>query len=240
MIISFAGTKLIIPDVETETIKADTPQTSFVRSHKSDIEKEMGAIWAITEGLLIRSIWDVMAGSGFSGKILQKRFPGVDLHLNDLSEVCVDCLNANFKKEYLLAQISQGYAHEVKANFKPDMIFADFNDFTLRKMDNWRAVFEAAVKQDPSYFMFTDSASYGFKFKKNLAAYGVDTPEEYYQHLEYVLYEEYELLIDRVCIFGNAALVLTSRHRYHRPEIRFMDSESIKMSIQKEGGLGVI
>lgn len=193
----------------------------------------MGAIWAITNELSgIKGIFDLMAGSGFSGKIFQIRFPNAQLLLNDLSEDCANSLIENFQN----ARIQNTFAHLVQSDFSADLVFIDFNNLTMMRFDDWKEVFDTVYKWNPKYYMYTDSACYGFKFVKNLTAYGVETKEQYYEKVVAPrLLKDYGWYIHRVCIFGNAALILCSKEKIK--SIRFMNYSPIIYTIYDSEGL---
>jgi hypothetical protein len=189
-------------------ISEGTPQDEFLLSHQSDIRKEMGALKSTIDymkdsGFIPDRIMDAMAGSGFSGKLFEKEFPNSVLALNDLDSNSADILERNFPDSYV-------FNKDVNELFDDcgslNLVFIDFNNFTLKRSFIWKQLFEG-IKCDK--LLITDSACFGFKFG-NLKSYKVNTQEEYYQALS-KYFVTWNFMIESVCIFGNAALVLLSK-----------------------------
>lgn len=225
MICSFLHSSLTLPTVKEQKIVAQTSQLAFVRKHKADIEKEMGAIASVIQDLPeIKYVIDAMAGSGFSGRVFENSWPGVSLLLNDLSKDCADSLKVNFTN----AIVQNVSVEDITPIRRPHLIFIDFNNITLQRLPEWKKAFEWVNKNNPKYFMFTDSASYAFKFNK------MYKKDSYYGNLTKVLGKEYDWHINTVCIFGNAAIVLCTREV---SPITFKSYQRIPFSISTYKGL---
>jgi len=222
VICTFLKTRLVLPEIKVERITEYTPQLAFVRKHKADIQKEMGAIHTMIQSLPedIQLVVDGMAGSGFSGKVFKNRWPKASLLLNDLSKECSDSLKVNFPEDKV-----QNVSCENIIVDSPDFVFVDFNNFTKNRIDFWDIIFQQVRQWNPKYYMFTDSASYSFKFKK------MEVDVSYYYELERELKKRYGWKIDKVCIFGNASLVLCGNTIEKRNRITFEHSSPIYFDI---------
>lgn len=205
MIAKFHGTELEIPKLRgNRNIRKDTPQVDFILSHKSDIEKELGALDQIIKDKKDpRYVVDAMAGCGFSGKILRREWPDSDFIFNDLSQTCVEILEKNFPWDKVRNKAAKNL--EVPAHA---FVFVDFNSFTLKRASEYSSLFQNLFDSRPTNAIITDSASYGFKFQNRfLKSYGISDHEEYYQLLRNYFRHNWGYWVNRVVIFGSAALV---------------------------------
>ena len=231
MKIYFEGISLEIDEKyikKSKKIKSDTAQIDFLKgNHFSDIQKECYAIKEMTKTLSkfkIKKVSDLMAGCGFSGKILEKYLES-ELHLNDLSPICCDILLENFPSTV----VTNTDVFLIPKSFLGDLVFIDFNNFTLNKVEYW----EPLLRQIKSeYLMITDSACYGFKFG-NLKAYGCSTKLCYYKLLGRY-FEKKGWDLHRVIIFGPAALVLFTRKKNKKP---FLTETKEKLFMTQKKGL---
>lgn len=235
----FAGKRLELPEkVPQKKISDLTPQLSFVRTHKSDIEKELGALTScVKDCCAINTIYDVMAGSGFSGKIFETLFPKAQLVLNDLDPTCASYLKRNFPT----AEVFQTYAEKVQYSKIPDILFIDFNAFTLLHFEKWRPTFQWVKALEPRFLLFTDSASYGFKFgNKNLASYGVSSTEAYYHKVGESLHHQTGYSLISCCNFGNASILRAEQKERPSYHINFLSFSPIPITLTNTDGLGLL
>ena len=208
MIVFFGNCELKLPNkIEQCRIDSNTSQLAFVKKHSSDIGKEIGALYSILEKIKdINIIFDVMAGSGFSGKVFQNVFPKSKLILNDMDKKCFTVLKNNFPN----CTVYNSRAEDIEINKKIDLVFVDFNNFTLFrfKMGVWKLVMDRIHLIHPKYYLFTDSSCYQEKF-------GRFDRVQYYEQLNKQLSKIYGLFISAVAMFGNAALVLLEYENKH-------------------------
>ncbi len=202
MIVLFGNCELMLPNkIEQCRIDCNTSQLAFVKKHASDIGKEIGALYSILERIgKPNIIFDVMAGSGFSGKVFLDVFPKLKLILNDLDKKCFGVLKNNFP----MCDVYNRKAEDIEISETPDLVFVDFNNFTLFrfKMGVWKLIMDRINSIHPKYYLFTDSSCYQEKFGKFDCVL-------YYEQLSEYLSKRYGLVIISVAMFGNAALVLT-------------------------------
>jgi hypothetical protein len=233
MIVSFFDQTLVINDVGGKSkISANTPQLRFLVSHKSDIQKETGALVSVLSEITEspKYIFDLMAGSGFSGKVFKSIFPDSFLVLNDISEDCYNCLKYNFPDDFVL----NCSAEDVDLDFNPDLVFIDFNTLTFKKKNDFLPLFKKIEKWKPKYFIFADSAVYGFKFKKNLDSYSIKCKYEYFIDIWGGYLKEIGQTLYRVCDFGNAALILSvNKDMGVWPGDIFLDFDPVKFEFKR-------
>ena len=213
---------LTLPEIKSQIISESTPQLAFVKSHKSDIQKEMGALKSIITGLTLNSVYDLMAGSGFSGRVFE--YMGCkNLILNDLSKECYNSLLFNFSnsKVYNLS------AENVPIQHKSDLLFCDFNNFSNKTYDIWLPILRYLVSKKAKYILFTDSTSYCFKF-------GSIKPKNHFNNLNNKLISDLNLYINKICIFGNASLLLCSNYKTN---LEYVTYKPIFYSIEPYRGL---
>ena len=235
----FDGMTLQIPKTNgNRSINSTTPQVDFLRSHKLDIQAEVGAIRAMCEYLndraKIRSTWDLMAGCGFSSRVFEKYLKPKTMLMNDIDPQCVDILLANFTargQRILDANVFDfPFGNRSPAHFA----FIDFNVFTIRRIDDWNGVFTRLKNQ---FVAITDSACYGFRFG-NLDRYGARSDMDYYDALDKLMRDRYDYAVESIFPFGNACLVLMTSltHQVHR--IYTHPSEPVHIQIQTHNSEG--
>lgn len=195
-----------------EKLKSNSPQYMFLGTKLRDVEKELGCLKSVLKRLLIlegeiNSVFDLMAGCGFSARMFEKYLPLSHLFLNDLDEGCYRILKTNFLDAWVFQNdlLSLGQIKNV------DLAFVDFNSFTIttKNVDYWSSVFDNTLKR-VKWLLLTDSACYGFKFG-NLNSYGVSSPKEYYEKVGEVFRSKFGWNLVGLSKFSNAALLLFSR-----------------------------
>lgn len=233
---------LKIPETDNGiSIDSNTAQIDFLKRHLSDLQREIGAIKEMTRHLSsINSVWDLMAGCGFSGKILQKYLTPDKILFNDLDPRCIKVLQNNLMN-YSKTRITE------KDIFKfpfenipaPDLTFIDFNTFTLKRIQEWDDVLKKIKSQ---FLVITDSACFGFKFG-NLKAYDCKIPADYYKKLDEWMWWKYGYYVREIYPFGPACLVLLSQDikqaNKGQGEIDEYPSTPIKIYIQDSKGFGL-
>lgn len=233
---------LKIPETDNgASIDSNTAQIDFLKRHLSDLQREIGAIKEMTRHLpSISSVWDLMAGCGFSGKILQKYLTPNNILFNDLDPRCIRVLQDNLT-EYPNTRIT------AKDIFKfpfdkiktPDLTFIDFNTFTLKRYQEWDLIFKK-IKSET--LVITDSACFGFKFG-NLKAYDCGTPIDYYKKLDSYMWWKYNYSVQKIYPFGPACLVLMTNRiengNMDQGEFDECPSKPIKIYIQNSKGFGL-
>lgn len=220
------------------SISNDTPQINFLKSHKSDIEKEMGAVKALCSYLkksdyIVNSVWDIMAGCGFSVKIFEKYLNPTNMVVNDMDQLCVDQLERNIKDKRKIITSYDFFKFPFNKFPIPDLTFIDFNNFTLRRIDQWDA---ALKKVESPLLVLADSACYGFKFG-NLKKYNCESAIEYYEALSSEMNKRYGYGAEIIFPFGNACEVLLVRGRTFK-NIKCENSEPIRIKIQTHDSEG--
>lgn len=229
----FDGMTLEISETDNHSsINSNTPQVDFLKNHKSDIEKEMGAIKSLCLYLHksdypTDSIWDLMAGCGFSVRIFEKYLNPISMILNDMDPSCADQLKRNIIDKSKTITSYDFFEFPFPVSLSPDLTFIDFNNFTLRKMDQW----DRGLKNIKSPLLtLTDSACYGFKFG-NLKKYGFKSEMEYYSALSHEMSKRYGYGVEIVFPFGPACVVLLVRNKTFK-RIQCESSEPIRIKIQ--------
>lgn len=225
-------------------IGSTTPQIDFLKSHKKDIQAEIGAIRKmccyISESIPhpIRSIWDLMAGCGFGYKIFEKYLRPNYAVLNDMDSICVDILETNILKKNVDITPFNFLEFPFKSYPNPDFVFIDFNNFTLRRIDEWK---EGLKKINSRLFAITDSACYGFKFG-NLNKYGFTSEIDYYYAVDEIMRGNYGYAIESIFPFGPACLILmTNRNikKIHRIERETSQPIPIEITTYDSKGFGL-
>jgi len=221
----------IVDDVfQKQNIIDSTPQTDFLRSHFKDIMKEMGALKSILGTMKAKTVFDLMAGCGFSGKMIEKICQPDRMLLNDFDPDCFAILEKNFDQPGV--DIFQGDIFEFIWK-ESDLTFIDFNSFTLNKIDQWSDVLRGAADYSDK-LIITDSACYGFKMG-NLKSYGCKTEKDYYFKTSWIFEKEFKAYLTMVCHFGPAALLLFDRVK--RSNLKFIEPETISSMILESEGL---
>jgi len=229
----FEGCQLEVPIdmLRKEKIDVNASHQSFLASHLKDVSLELSCLKYLASKIKgINSYLDLMAGSGFSAKLIQKIFSPSEVWLNDFSPDSFDCLNHNFNSD---VEVTQGDANKVILKDKQDLIFVDFNTFTLKHIDYWGELF-GTLKGRFHDLWFVDTASFASLFgeKSFKQAYGVSSLVEYYSLLEGIL-EPYKMYIHRVACFRNrrAAVVHVKPMRQKSFDLEYVgDSVGIQMS----------
>lgn len=169
----------------------------------------------------------MMAGCGFSVKIFEKYLNPINMILNDMDLSCVDQLKRNITDKRRIITSYDFFKFPFNKFPIPDLIFIDFNNFTLRKMDQW----DEGLKNIKSPLLaLTDSACYGFKFG-NLKKYGFKSEMEYYYALSDEMNKRYGYGIEITFPFGPACIVLLVHGRTFK-NIQCEYSEPIRIRIQ--------
>jgi hypothetical protein len=185
---------------QTQPIGKSVPHHQMLKKHIKDVGLEMGSLKTVIEDIFPKSIIDAFGGCGFSAAILNHTFPKAKLYLNDLDPTCSEVLKKNFPKAIVRNE------DIVTWDFpNVDLVWIDFNNFTLKRLSQWTDVLIKAGNRS-KILMFTDSACYGFKMG-NLKAYEVSTPLNYYILLSQHLYPITKKYIRMVSMFGPAAVV---------------------------------
>ncbi len=225
---------LKIPETDNSVSRSShTAQIDFLKRNLSDLQKKIGAIKELTLHLSsINYIWDLMAGCGFSGKVLKKYLAPDKILFNDLDSRCVKVLQENFPK--IKVTEKDIFKFPFKRIETPDLTFIDFNTFTLKKAQEWDGVFK---KIESRILVITDSACFGFKFG-NLKAYDCETQIDYYRKLSKYMWDHYHFGIQDIFPFGPACLVLMYKAE-RSTEIKEHSSDSIKIFIQYSKGFGL-
>lgn len=197
--------ELKVPVVsQYRSISLNTPHTRFLLKSWRDLVQECRAIYAVIQLIPaseVKFVVDAMAGSGFSTAVMRQYFVDASFHLNDLSSECRAVLTENYPH---FAVTGEDVTQWQPPNC--DLIFLDFNNFTLKRLSYWKAALERA-SQSSGWLMFTDSACYGFAMG-TLGSYGLSSSNQYYYKLGQDLREILGRGIRAVCGFGHAAVVL--------------------------------
>lgn len=217
----------------------------FIQRHKRDIEGKMGALWRVLQEIDSSPMvmYDWMAGCGFTGRILEARWPSSQLWLNDLDPTCFKLLSHNFPN----SKVTNLPVQDLKrGEGEVDLLFMDFNSFTVRKMKFWIDVLNRISEINPKEFILVDSASYAFKFGNNpgysnvgfLTSYGLKDFWDYYGLLDERLKEGWGWCIHNIAPFRNAA-VIHSKKEINGGEIRELKSQPITFKIFSHKGFGI-
>jgi hypothetical protein len=221
-----------IPPIEGATIESRTGQVYFLRKHMKDVIKEFVCSQHMMSRIICRNLhqgpWrivDMMAGCGFTSRaMLSCLLPeGVGtVILNDLDPVCVDVLrwgkeNCPILSQFPSVRICNHNAFEFPWGTEPwDLVWIDFNNFTLKRWDEWGGILEKA-SDHTDRIVFADSACYGFALG-NLERYGVKDAQGYYEALSSQLEMDTGMRVREWASFGNAAIVLAERGFGGKPE----------------------
>jgi len=151
----------------------------------------------------ITSIVDVMGGIGESAGVWEQELSPETMLLNDLDEHCCKQLVGRYPD----ATVSN---RDAKAwDWPPaDLVFIDFNCFTLRQVDEWAVVFERLART-ARWGLVTDSCCYGFKFgaRASWRRYA-DSEAGYWALLERTFWNRFGLGLRAASRFSNAAFLL--------------------------------
>jgi hypothetical protein len=231
----FSGCKLKVPvtGLLAKRIRSDSPHTSFLPSHLRDVSLELSCLKHLASKIgKVNSYLDVMAGSGFSAKLMDKVLSPQVVWLNDFSLDCFNCLQHNFKK----AKITRKDANQIALRNRWDLVFVDFNTFTLKHIHEWEGLLNG-LRNKFRDLWFVDTASFASLFgqKSFEKAYGVLTLEEYYVALRKAL-QPYQIHIRRVACFKNkrAAVVHAKFNKQRNFNLDYIEDDvNVEMKFQK-------
>lgn len=223
--------EVVIPEKGRSSIVSTTPQYRFLNSsHLRDLQNELGCVKSVILTLLDDPpdrVFDLMAGCGFTAKLFQKYFPQAEIIVNDLDGVCCEVLRESFPT------VLNEDVNKLWLNYtRNDLVFIDFNTFTLKKYETFSKVLERVVDSGAK-LLLTDSAVFGFRFgSKNFKTYGVKDSEGYYELLEQVVGRG-KLFLNCVSSFPNAAVCFFDRFRKSR---EYLPGLGIPFNVFRGGG----
>jgi hypothetical protein len=170
---------------------------------------------------------DLMSGVGFGSKMIQKYLTPKQLYLNDMSPICVDVLIQNFPDAIITEMDANNYGW-----IEASIYTIDFNTFSFLHIDRWSSLFDGVCVHTDN-FCIIDTACFGFFSKRNLKAYGIDKPLQYYEVLSDKFYDLYGFRVSRVSKFKNAAAVMFERN--FNGEIKFLEPEMVNIKCYRKG-----
>jgi hypothetical protein len=208
---------ILIPNVPRiqQSIGSNAPHWAVLNHRLSEVQKDLGALGESIDGLRPpKSALDLLGGCGFSAALIHHRFPRCELILNDRDPLCAEVLRTNFPEDRVHQKDILSWDFP-----QADLIWIDFNNFTLKRWGMWGDVLLKAAVQSHDVLMWTDSACYGFRMG-NLDAYGVRDPRGYYNLLNDQI-SPTGMMLDLVIVFGGAAIIRANRKSLQEPfEIR--------------------
>jgi hypothetical protein len=237
----FEGCKLEVPLTKQQKgIEVATPHASFLPTHLKDVSLELSCLKHLASKLKkVNSYLDMMAGSGFSVKLIDKLFAPSKVWVNDFSAECFDCLNHNFGKGSF--EITQGDANQIILKNKWDLVFVDFNTFTLNHMDRWAGLFNS-LKGKFRDLWFVDTACFSSLFgeKRFEQAYRVSSLKEYYELLGEIL-KIYKIYIYRVACFNNKKAAVVHAKSYYQKsfDLDYID-DNVQIQMSKNKGFDLV
>lgn len=180
----------------------------------------------------INKVWDSMCGMGIGSSMLLR-------YLDPLYLECTDIDKNGLSYAKNLLSNGKIYAadifEKVKKDKKWDLVFIDFNNFTLKKSDIWMPVLKRIV-ENTNWLLLTDSACFGYnKFPKNLKGYGVNYPEDYYKLVKDKIMKE--LYTFGAYDYGNSSILVLSKKKYKDFEIKKFNAEFFKGFFRISRGL---
>ena len=156
-----------------------------------------------------RTVLETSSRVGITGPVWLEDLGANKLILNDLNEE----LAAQLRRNYPSAEVHQ---QDVRQWAWPpaDVVYADMNTFTLRKIDMWGHIFSRAAATK-GWFIFVDSCCFGFGFGRRASylPYG-PTPEHYWRALSQALWDRYGLGVAYGSLARRAAF-LAADHTAH-------------------------
>lgn len=196
-------TKIEIPDlkeiVTNGTGKTSAVETSFLSEFKHRLNKSDGQInneermrgFCLNEvHKLIRgkyqSYFEPLGGVGVTASIFGQ--DGVDVHLNELDDACLDVIRKNFPNWTTYQQ--DMFKFDYQRNF--DVIFFDYNNFTIKKLLNeYRDTTDQAFAHADKFVVINDcSVFYLSRGAKSFEVYSeilgekVENYEEFFTALK--------------------------------------------------------
>lgn len=141
-------------------VKRNTPHSQFVFSHKDDLVCELSCVKDLAKGFSFTSYLEMMAGLGFSAKLVNSIQGLSEIWLNDKDEFCTTSLAINFSNETgKEITITQYDASELKLYNRWDVVFIDFNTFSMKKWREWLNLW-SNIKDKFRNLWLTDTACY--------------------------------------------------------------------------------
>ena len=160
----------------------------------------------VRNDIFVEKAWDAMCGVGLGSSVLVKYLSPKYLRCSDISPESATLLKTrNFQADVRTMDIWEGAG----ADDYWDLIFVDFNNFTLTQL-KWLQLLKSLITKT-SMLIFSDSACFGFhRFPKNLKCYRVDNPQQYYFQLSEVLGGYLRAVVDHY----NSAVVAVGARPY--------------------------
>lgn len=217
---------IIIPselaEPENEAFGADTPYVNKLISRlklKSYREKLLPSKLACLQSIKARtavlggyeSFFEPLAGVGLSARVFA---PSGALWLNDRDEPCQAILRKNFSAKVTGEDI-------FSMEFAPyDMIFLDFNNFTLKRLDGpYGGVLRKGLCNASKFVILNDCSIFYFRYgAKSFSVYSsllgepIASMPEYFQALRRYMRKQFPAWhVVHVAYFRDSAFVLLSR-----------------------------
>lgn len=158
-----------------------------------------------------KSYSDLLAGVGMSAHI----FGGSKKYLNDFDPSCRQVLELNFPKA-----VVTGDDITVSKLYPADLVFADFNDFTMKRYlrGPYGQVVSGAAKAANRFLVVNDCSLFYFRYgASSFAAYSrlmgtdITTLEQYLAASAVIYKEQLDLHLVHAAYFREAAFLLLSR-----------------------------
>lgn len=229
-----------IPNEMTDSkgLNADTPISSMLKSpfYLREVGLHTGALKSILLNIdtePIMTVLDGMCGVGFGTAIFNKYLPGRFIQVNDLDINCCNLLSTKIQVRDIYNEDIKNLLGKTKSTW--DLVYLDFNTFTIKNQE-WLNLLREYWKRTQHCLLFTDTANFGFNFPKNLLAYGVKSPVEYYEKLidNIVPKRKCSALVS---YHKNSAIVCLLKTNHPHDEIDMIKAKPLKLIPQLEGGL---
>jgi hypothetical protein len=224
---------LFLPETDknSEGFNIETPITEVLKNKFffKEILKNSGCLKSTLRYLIDKQekwdrVGDAMAGVGFGGKILQKYLNPKKLYLNDLDERCCSILRSNFRNSIITQQDALNLDWPGM-----NLVNVDFNTFSIKRIPQWEGLFAQLAKLT-DWITFTDTACFGFKFKKNFLTYGVGNADEYYQKLTETLFPLREFILCSVSKQFNSAVICLGKSGLVKQDWKYLFNEQVSCS----------
>jgi hypothetical protein len=184
---------------ETKAFSADTPYVAKLITRldkKSYLENKLPCkllcLEALKKGMVdlggYRSLAEPLAGVGLAARVLDG---GGKMHLNDYDEGCYKILKHNFPEDDVTKQ--DMFSMKI---LKSDVVFLDFNDFTLRRFTKgpYKEVVQRAMASAKKFVIINDCSVFYFRYgassfevySKLLGLRITETPEYFRALREYM------------------------------------------------------
>jgi len=222
-------------------VRKNTPHSQFIFDHREDLICELNCVKDLAQSFSFTSYLEMMAGLGFSAKLVSSIQDLNEIWLNDKDEFCTTSLAINFANEVgKEIMITQSDVLDLKVVGRWDVIFIDFNTFSMKRWNEWLRLW-GNVKGKFRNLWLTDTACYVWtKFGAQTfeKCFGFKSLEQYCQSFSNLIKSTLGASLRRARIGANGkCAILDFEYGYEGDwDLRKVD-KSLSLKIEVKWGL---